>query len=224
MSQDSGFSDKDYNAELDRTLQMYEEQAENETFYLLRFNLKLKNSAYELECGLSPARVFSPVIILKGDENNKIVCSTYEWTNLIDVLKQMQKDFFVNTRVDNFWSPPIQCGELKIFKLGYGRHTKHVMVENGSAIIDLNERDVDEITKVDQVIISHQINILNNLNFCEYYYNRFDDMRKFMLTDTSLSLEEIMYDCYCGVSNEILLDIALKQYFYYCKGKFFSWN
>lgn len=60
-----GFYDIDYNWKIDSILEIYEEQAENENFYLLHFNLELQNSPN----WLSPAGTFSPVIILKGDKN-----------------------------------------------------------------------------------------------------------------------------------------------------------
>lgn len=56
-----------YMAEIDRILEMYENGARNEKFYLLQCTFNLKNSKYEIGCGLSPARSLIPIIILKSE-------------------------------------------------------------------------------------------------------------------------------------------------------------
>ena len=83
----------DYYGDVDTYLEMVEQAAKAESYHLLTLSFQL--STYMIQCGLSPARQFSPSIILKKPFHPaKISFSTYEWATFIDLLHKAQQDFF----------------------------------------------------------------------------------------------------------------------------------
>ena len=82
-----------YYGDVDTYLDMIEQAAKAESYLLLTSSFQL--STYMIQCGLSPARQFSPSIILKKPFHPaKISFSTYEWATFIDSLYKVQQDFF----------------------------------------------------------------------------------------------------------------------------------
>lgn len=61
--------------EIDKISQFYEEQAKNEPNHLLYYIFNVHKN-YEIRCGLSPARCFSPTISLRNIENQEKLIST----------------------------------------------------------------------------------------------------------------------------------------------------
>ena len=110
MSEDSGYSSSGvlsedgssrsssssmmgYYGDVNTYLDMIEQAAKAESYLLLTSSFQL--STYMIQCGLSPARQFSPSIILKKPFHPaKISFSTYEWATFIDSLYKVQQDFF----------------------------------------------------------------------------------------------------------------------------------
>lgn len=196
--------------------------------YLLHSTFKLKNSKYVVGCGLSPARSFSSVITLNSNEGHNMNFSTYEWTQIIDAFKLMQREFFqvpnTNSNINDF-TPPIQCGEfISVCKLVYGENVKQLMLMKDIHHAYLNQEDVDEILKIDISILAHYNNLLNNLNFCMYYYNVIEIIKNWLSKNkTTLSIDEIIYG-FCETSNDSLLCNAMKQFLYYYKDKILDLN
>lgn len=203
-------------SQIDKILEQYENAANDEKYYLLQSSFEVMNSHCELRVGISPARSFSPIIILKS-QVQKIVLSTYEWMDLIEVLTQIQKDFFTDDyELKESNNPPIRCGDfLHVSKLMY-EDTKQVMVMKHLYAVYLSDYEVNEILKMDLALIRTQLNLLKDIEFCKYYYNMLNIVRKWFATNkTVLSAYEILCS-FCECSNSLCSN-ALKQYLFYYK-------
>lgn len=207
--------------EIDRLLDRYEDAAKQEKHFLLLSRFKLFNTDYEVQCGISPARTFSPVVIIKH-QLTEIVCSTYEWYELITTLQYAQTSFFpvpgFQVAID---SAPLYCGNgdyMKVEKILYEgvkqlRLTKHLFV------LYLLESDVEELLTINTALISNHINMLDELNFCMYYYNILDTVREWLANHkTILTVPEIL-KVICKASADCMLSRALSEYMFYYKDK-----
>lgn len=217
FSEISRFSSENYSDELDRVLEQYEEAAKSEQYYLLQFSFHLPHSYYTIECGLSPARSFSPVIRLQVSAQ-KITFTSYEWTTFIGVLEKLQEEFFKNPSTDAD-SYPITCGDFRNITLTrfiYDNDIKQVMVMKQLSWLYLSENDVKQILDINSSLISHRLTLLENLNFCMYYYDVLNSIR--LMNSDDVSIIELFYN-YCNSENNILLANALRDYIYYYLNK-----
>lgn len=222
MAQDSGYcsgSEIDYMAEVDRALNMFEAMSKDEKYFLLKSSFKVPKTTFELGCGLSPARSFSPVIILK-QTNQQLIFSTYEWAEMMDVFHDLLTDFFScqDTRNGEV-HPPIKCGEfVHISKLIYDENIKQLMVMKHLRVLYLMQEDVMEIIRMDSGLLSAQVNFLEDLNFCMYFHNVLDNIRN-MLPSTKLSVLELLDNVSKCTSHNVLHGNALREYLYFYKEK-----
>lgn len=221
MSEESGyFSEEDYSDQIDKILDMYETAAKNEKYYLFQSVFPVQKSSLELQCGLSPARTFSSVIILRN-QSQQISFSTYEWADIMDILRCLQKEFFVPTYVDDGLAAPLQCGDfVHISRVIYEGDVKQVMIMKHLRVLYLEDHEVSEILKMDLALLTPQINLLEDLHFSEYYANVLEIVRNWLISNkTILSIDEILYAFSETTSNNSMLGNALKQYLFYYKEK-----
>lgn len=215
---ESSFDSEEYSAELDRLLEQYEQAAKNEQYHLLQFSFHLVNSDYVIECGLSPARSFSPVVKLQM-QTNKIIFIATEWYEFINILMKLQNEFFKNN-CDKHDCIPIACGDfpnITISKLIYDGNVKQVMVMKQLSWLYLSEEDVEQIVKINQPLISFRLTLLEKLNFCLYYYNILSNIRKIDLKNfKDVSVIDLLHS-FCNSESNILLANALKDYIFYYK-------
>lgn len=216
----SEFSSDSYSAELDRVLEQYEEAAKNERYYLLQFSFHLPRSYYTIECGLSPARSFSPVVRLQVHAHS-ITFTSYEWSEFIIMLEKLHDDFFNGANdVDSY---PIACGDfpnITVSRLIYDNKVKEVMVMKQLSWIYLSEDTVKQILDIHLPLISHRLSLLENLNFCMYYYDVLNSVR---LMDSNVSVIELLQN-YCNSEKNILLANALRDYIFYFKEEICYFN
>lgn len=203
--------------EIDRILDRYEEAAKEEQYYLLLSHFPLFNSDYQLQCGLSPARTFAPVIILQ-QQTTKIVFSTYEWYDLIQILQCVKANFF---QVPGFHevSAPMWCGDyIQVDKLVY-EGVKQLGLTKHMVVLYLLESDVDELLNINLALISNHIEMLDQLNFCMYLNNILDIVRDWISSNkTILSISEII-EGICNSSANCMLSKALREYLFYFRDK-----
>lgn len=206
----------DYSANLDRILAMYEQTSKEEKYYLLLSSFKPINTEYELQCGLSPARTFSPVVIIQHHVA-KIVCSTYEWTDLIAILLDLQKTFFRAVVPDSDDTETISNGDyMYIVKLTQNKVKKLMIVKHIHAIY-LSVNDVNEILNINTTLLMHHIIMLDKLDFCSYYYNILDIIRTWLDSNkTTLSLFELLQG-FCRGSPNCMLTHGFREYLMYYK-------
>lgn len=210
------FSSESYSEELDRVLQRYEEAAKNEQFYLLQFSFLLKNSPYTIDCGLSPGRSFSPVVRIRM-QSAEITFSSYEWVDFLEALRKIQQEFFNNCNLTEADILPFYCDDshrISLSKLIYDENVKQVMVMKYFSQLYLDENDVQEM--LDLPLISHRLTLLEELNFCLYYYNVLNTVRKSINSTNCFSIIEHL-TCYCNFECNTLLANALRDYIYYYK-------
>lgn len=119
-------------------------------------------------------------------------------------MRKWKKDFLLTNgnSIGSIITPPIQCGDfITISELVYDENVRHFLVIKQIKHLYLQEDDVNEILEMDIAILSHYIDLLNELDFCMYYYNTLDDIKSYSLNNkTVISLREIVYG-YCETSN-----------------------
>lgn len=212
------FSSENYSEELDRVLQKYEEAARREQFYLLQFSFQLKNSPFTIDCGLSPARSFCPIIRLRM-QTSEITFNSYEWVEFVSALKTLQDEFFKKSHVEPVIGEylPFFCDDfqsISMSKLVYDGNVKQVMVMKHLSILYLNENDVEEILNIP--LISHRVTLLEELDFCLYYFNTLNTLRQTIIKSKNVSIIELL-NSFCILEGNTLLSNALRDYVYYYK-------
>lgn len=212
------FSSENYSEELDRVLQRYEEAARRERFYLLQFSFQLKNSPFTIDCGLSPARSFCPIIRLRM-QTSEITFNSYEWSEFVNALKTLQDEFFkksnVELEIDDYL--PFFCDgfqSISMSKVVYDGNVKQVMVMKHLSMLYLDENDAEEILNIP--LISHRLSLLEELNFCLYYYNTLNTLRQTIINSKNVSIIELL-NSFCNSEGNTLLSNALRDYVYYYK-------
>lgn len=219
MDEEEEYCEEDYCRELDNILQRYEIAAREEQYYLLQSVFKLPNSNYELQCGLSPARTFTPIILITRGAC-QITCSTYEWLDLINILKDIQTSFFhPSCQPDETFLLPIQCSDvISISRIINRENTKLVSIHQYFHSLDLTEKDVGEILDMAMSsVLRSQVKFLEDLNFCMFYENVLKIVKT--IDKNIVSLQEILYAFSEAFSYNSVYGNALKQYLYYYKHK-----
>lgn len=223
MEQDSDYFSEDsgeLNRKLDDILESYERAAKSEQFLLLSFIYPLTQD-YQLQSGISPARGFSPAIgIIQRRTQNQIIFSTFEWSDFMKTISEMQHSFFKCKHSDEDRPrPPVSCGDfLHVSQLVY-EGVKQLMVMKNLTAIYLSELDVDTLININNLLVAQQIQFLDNFNFCSYYFNALSTLTELISTHkTILSIEELL-EAFCKSSDDSLYTLALRQYLYYFKGK-----
>lgn len=216
-------SDENYMAEIDRMLQRYEEAAKTEQFYLLQFSFVITNSHYTIDCGLSPARSFCPIIRLRT-QSTRITFSSYEWTEFVKMLRKLSVEFFKNSAEANDVDYlPFFCGDLPFVtmsKIVYEDNVKQVMVMKQLSTLYLSEDEVEQILNIDSNLISHRMTLLENLNFCMYYFDALNTIRQTNNLENAPITDLLC--CFCDSEGSTLLSNALRDYIYYYGDSVFS--
>lgn len=215
------FSSESYSDELDRVLEQYEEAAKSEQFYLLQFSFPLKNSPYTIDCGLSPARNFCPIIRLRMS-SAKITFNSYQWTDFVNALRKTQDEFFNNYNMEEKDYLPFFCDDLQsisLNKLVYDGEAKQVMVMKDLSVLYLDEHDVKEILNLP--LISHRLALLEELNFCLYYFDVLNSLRQAINSTNCNSIIELL-NWFCNSEGNTLLSNALRDYVFYYKDNILS--
>ncbi|XP_057658512.1 uncharacterized protein LOC130895308 [Diorhabda carinulata] len=159
-SQDSGIVDiesdsSNYSSELDRILENYETAVKSENIYLLSTQYPI--SGYEVKCGISPARSFTPAVILSQHlKFSKISFSTYEWNTFISIMSQQ---IFLHTG-DEFKPDSLPCGDYcTITPLNYD-DSKVILVKKHGVEYYMDEEEVSQILELNNLIIQRRENLL----------------------------------------------------------------
>lgn len=207
----SSSSDNNYTAEVDKILKNYEFAAKSESVYLLSTQYSI--SGYEVKCGISPARSFTPAVILSQQfKFSKISFSTYEWQNFISIMTQQMNFFHTG---DEFKPDSIPCGDYcTITPLNYD-DCKVILVKKHGVEYYMDEEEVSSILEVNNLIIQ-RISVLENLDFCQYYYNVLDFCKN--ITSENLSSLQILY-AFCSITPNDMLNNALREFVYFYKLK-----
>lgn len=107
-------NNEDYQEQLDKVLEFYEDAAKSEPNYLL--NKLLPLGAFQIQCGISPARTFSPAItISQPNKSNKISFGMFEWSQFIDLLAEKTNEFFNKPLIscsDKYAPVSFLCGDF----------------------------------------------------------------------------------------------------------------
>ncbi|KAL1487680.1 hypothetical protein ABEB36_015657 [Hypothenemus hampei] len=211
-----------YDRELEECLQKFEDAAKRETYHLL--NTTYSTDAYQIEWGLSPARTFSPVVALSQTSKiNKITFSEFEWITFINLIQEKICDFFNEPTVmgDVVTLP---CGDFAEvsqiigFKNTDGDFGKVLKIVKHAVSYYLTEKDVLQILDTDLNLIRPRLTILNDLNFCAYYYNVIDLLKSWCnvnnVVDKKAMLEWYILFCDTSYTGNMLLISALREYIY----------
>ncbi|CAG9812900.1 unnamed protein product [Phaedon cochleariae] len=144
---DSSNSSDDYQQTLeaiDDALNKYESAAQQE------FNVRTKYTGM-----IRPTRDFSACVILKQRYSPKqISFNTYEWTSIIDILRDVKQSFFKPTVSRNNSSYPdeyepvmIKCGDFVTLHQFMDCGVKQISIRKDVTDMTLNEEDVTEILR-----------------------------------------------------------------------------
>ncbi|XP_050509455.1 uncharacterized protein LOC126886517 [Diabrotica virgifera virgifera] len=204
-------NNEDYNQELDRALENYEAAAKSEVFYLLATKYTL--SDYEVQCGISPARSFSPAVILSQQyKPTRISLSAYEWYSFISIITQQIIDFFQSP--DDLMHPTFPCEEYCTVTPIVYDDCKFIIVKKHGVEYYMDEEEVKQIVELNISVISPRMQLLENLNFCEYYYV-LDFCKN---TADSLNPLQILY-AFCSIIPDGMTNNALREFIYFYKIK-----
>lgn len=211
-----------YDRQLEECLQKFEDAARRESFHLL--NAAYYTDAYRIECGLSPARTFSSVITLSEPTKiGKISFNEFEWFTFVNVLHEKMCDFFNDPTVsgDVVTFPCgdfIEVSQMIGFTNTDGDIGKVLKILKHSVSFYLTENDVHQIVHIDLHLIRPRLVILNDLQFCAYYYNLINVLNSWCIANNVnrkalLELYSLVYDKL--FTGNMLLSSALKEYLYY---------
>lgn len=219
MSQDFGYCEEEnYDYSIDKVLEMYEEAAKNEQYYLLHTKYPVINSALDIQCAISPARTFSPVVILQNGAA-KIVLSIFEWQDMLVTLKLMQSNFFESSAPPNTVAAPVSCGEFLHLSQITHDDVKQVMIMRHLTSLYLYYSDVIELLKMEQ-LITCKINLLGKVDFCKYYFNVLEEICSWKHLICTQPIEKLLAS-FCH-DNSSMLSTALREYIFYYKDKIFD--
>lgn len=212
---------EEYDHDLNEILNKYEEAAQLENHYLLH-SIFLAGG-FQIGCGISPARTFSPVIILTQPYKlYKISFGLYEWNTFTEMINQKLTSFFnepLDQYPDEYDTVTFPCGDFcKITQVVYDS-TKFLEVCKHNVNFYLAEEDAISILDVNTQLLSHRINMLTNLNFCEYYYYIIDLVKSYFKDNNNynyLNALKLLYG-FCDGSGNSMLSNSLREYMYYYK-------
>lgn len=223
---DSGYyssvtSESHYEHDLDQVLQKYETAAQYENYYLLHTTFPA--GAFEIGCGLSPARTFSPAVILRQPyKTESISFGHYEWMDLLEMLKLRNDDFFneplnANIVLDDYEPVTYSCGMFcTVTKLIFD-DTKFIEIRKHGMWFCLTQDDVMNILEVTD-LVTRWIGMLEQLDFMDYYIKVLDIIRPFFISNNDLwyvKLQNLL-----DLSNNVMLSNGLREYLFYYKNKF----
>ncbi|CAH2007046.1 unnamed protein product [Acanthoscelides obtectus] len=167
-------SSVNYDRELDAILERYEEAAKNEDHYLLY--TQFPNGSYQIGCGLSPARSFTPAVIVWNSSRLKLSFSSYEWEQLITQLnvvtvKETEEDEEEKNLPDKYDPVEIECGDYcRIRRLIYDS-TKILEITKHNISFYLSEMDVNALLEANNELLVPYMSMLETVEFPSYYYN-----------------------------------------------------
>ncbi|CAH2009693.1 unnamed protein product [Acanthoscelides obtectus] len=167
-------SSVNYDRELDAILERYEEAAKNEDHYLLY--TQFPNGSYQIGCGLSPARSFTPAVIVWNSSRLKLSFSSYEWEQLITQLnvvtvKETEEQEEEKNLPDKYDPVEIECGDYcRIRRLIYDS-TKILEITKHNISFYLSEMDVNALLEANNELLVPYMSMLETVEFPSYYYN-----------------------------------------------------
>lgn len=219
MSSESSFSDSDldleYDSYLDETLNRYEEaiKVEKRLIYTTAYEFQ----DFSLECGLSGARDFAPVVKMVGKfYQYKHLSFTYdEWSDINQAFQELlqtedyDKQFSLERNIT-------MC-------LNIDNGNKVFQISDGWTLFQFTKHDVLEIFKINNLIFK-KMQVLNNINFNVYYHNVFKTMVEALKTEISCSqhisanavINILSAICFCNTSVE---NYCLLECLYYLNDK-----
>ncbi|KAJ8914706.1 hypothetical protein NQ315_017415 [Exocentrus adspersus] len=158
---------EEYSKELDEILARYERAASMERIYLLHTVFPLLTNCLLIQCGLSPARSFTPAIIIQHMYKPlKLSFSIYEWNALMELLQQL---------VDNFFSAPIEgcpdeydpvmhkCDDNIFVSTHVCENVKVLSIKKYDVTTELFAEDTKELLNISKLVLSPRIIMDNSL-------------------------------------------------------------
>ncbi|KAJ8914869.1 hypothetical protein NQ315_014882 [Exocentrus adspersus] len=155
---------EEYSKELDEILARYERAASMEGIYLLHTVFPLLTNCMLIQCGLSPARSFTPAIIIQHMYKPlKLSFSIYEWNALMELLQQL---------VDNFFSAPIEgypdeydpvmhkCDDSIFVSTHVCENVKVLSIKKYDVTTELFAEDTKELLNMSKLVLSPRIIIV----------------------------------------------------------------
>uniref|UniRef100_A0A6P7H124 Uncharacterized protein LOC114344790 isoform X1 n=1 Tax=Diabrotica virgifera virgifera TaxID=50390 RepID=A0A6P7H124_DIAVI len=223
-SQDSGYESEEtiiYDAELDRVLEKYEEAAKDEPYYLLEPTYPI--GCFHIKIGLSPARQFSPSIILyQHGKFTRISLNTFEWTTLIEMFIQIMEEFFIPplpTCSDEYDPIEFECGDFCKLRQLVMENVKFLTIEKSVIEYYLCEDDVSQILRANIDLVSQRVSLLDKLQFFSYYRNVVYFIQQNCHKSNSLYSRLHALTAFCGIFPDTLLSQALNEYVWYYSNK-----
>ncbi|CAH1107069.1 unnamed protein product [Psylliodes chrysocephalus] len=212
----SGASEK-YGRELDSLLEKYEEAAKNEVHYLLY--TQFLQGSYQIGCGLSPARSFTPAVVIQKGQSEKISFSSYEWEQLITLL---QDNNFFNEIVDlpdEYDGIEFQCGDYCKVRQVIFEDTKFIIVSKHNIDFWLTEQDVMELVDLNRQLLTSYVLMLETVQFPQYYYKILNIIRS-SFNDKNYTFSGAFHKMHVFKNlDSNLKNVALGQFIYFYKQK-----
>ncbi|CAH1106496.1 unnamed protein product [Psylliodes chrysocephalus] len=205
---------EDYDHEIDSLLERYEEASKNEEYYLLY--TQFPHDIGQIGCGLSPARSFTPAVVMHKDQWEKVSFSSYEWEQLITHLRDSN---FFNEIVDRPDDVEIKCGDYCKLQHVIYDSTKFIKVTKHNLSFFLSQADVMNLLHINNELLVSYISMLEKVEFPNYYYNLLKSVRASFTNDTyefsdAFHKMHVFKNLDCNLKN-----IALGQFMYYYKYK-----
>lgn len=97
-------------------------------------------------------------------------------------------------------------------------NTKFLQVSKHGVQFYLTIDDVSKILEADRSVVSYQVTLLEQLNFCDYY-NSILNIIKTYFNDCKSDLIKLELLYICDLSTESLLNLALREHIYFYKNK-----
>lgn len=204
-----------YNQRLDECLKNFEIAAKMEKYYLL-YSTYWVNINFQVGCGLSPARSFSPVITLSRPNKSDIISfNSDEWNALIELSEQKIGEFFHNLSVTSDYVPFMCSDFVKVAQMTFENGDVKVLeVSKQNVNFYLCEEDVLALINANSNLIKPQLLLVEGVNFGPFYYNIIDAISS-ITTIPNLKLEflQLLYGS-CRDCNVLFLK-ALNEYIYF---------
>lgn len=209
-------TEADFEQEVNDILTMYDNATFSEPYYIHNVQYECSPST-SLKCGLSPARNFEPAIKLENsDINISISFNSSEWQSLINHIDWMNRAFFNNTAVE----PKLTLfGNIELIGISDPSSTiKLLQLRKTDAInFYLTSEEVSKILELDY-LISFNIEMLNTLNFPQYYLSVLDIVNEIIKTYEDVNPLMIL-ESFCNLSYNTIQSYCFKECLHFNRNK-----
>lgn len=226
VSENSGISS--FLINMNHLNEMHKKNILEEKYYLLNSNFDLGNYSFTIHCGLSGARGFEPAIkLVHTMDGTNISFNDNEWMVFISHLRYFMDNFCENndaTQEDYLIDLPsdedikIQACRLlgsKVIKV-----TSSVCLPTTSFY--LSEQVIEQIIKVNALLIKKRVEMLQHLNFFMFYTNFIDIINKIIYQSNYELNAESVVTAFCDILTNCTLSYCMRECWYFYKNKFLA--